>query len=139
MLYDTVEEYNQWMDSVRSELDGSNMTLFNRFIYWKLEVYSECEVWRDDYWWSTAKTEYVDFWNKVEYCRKNGLDSIELTKKPIYKRTYNRAKPQCLIDDTDSRPVVTKYDRIAPPQVDEWCDDEPIRNDLVEKCMIDSN
>lgn len=139
-LYNTIDRYKQWMDSVKIEIDGSDMTIFNRFIYWKLEVYSECEVWRDDYWWSTAKQDYIDFWNKVEYCRKNGADSIEITKKPIYKRTYNKNKTTCLIDDSDSRPVVTKYDRVVPPKISEWCDEqEPIRNDLVEKCMIDSN
>ena len=138
-LYDTLDEYLTWMADIKREMDGSDMTIFNRYIYWKLDIYSECEVWRDDYWWEQNKKEYMDFWNKVEYCRKNGQDTIE--KKPIYKRNYVKKPTKCLIDDDDSRPVQTLFTKLDVPQDNNWLDEtnEPIKKDFTEQCMIDSN
>jgi putative phage-type endonuclease len=44
--------------------------------YWRIDVYQEHIVERDTEWYKGVRNELMDFWSKVEYYRKVGVDSI---------------------------------------------------------------
>ena len=76
------------------EINRSNDKLYCRTIYYRIEEYSVCEVWRDDEWWENNKIKFIQFWEKVEKYRKEGYESLIKPKKKIERK---KKEPKCLI------------------------------------------
>ncbi len=98
------DEIPDYIKEKKKEIDDSSNKIYSRAIYWKVVVYSECEVWKDQEWWIKHKDDYKNFWDKVLYHRKHGYD--DLIRKKGVKKFYNKKKPSndsCLIEsDSDS-------------------------------------
>jgi len=89
-----VNEILDWVDTQKNKLEIEDNKSFSRTIYYKVEKYSCCEVWRDDAWWDTNKHKYLEFWNTVVEQRKKGFESLIKKKRPRQRR-----KVKCLIED----------------------------------------
>lgn len=98
------DEIPDYIKLQKKEIDNSSNKIYSRAIYWKVEVYSECEVWKDTEWWRNHKDDYKQFWDKVLYHRKHGYD--DLIRKKGVKKFSCKKKPSnndCLIEsDSDS-------------------------------------
>lgn len=105
---DTLDKTIEWMIAEKKTIDMNPNYEFNRYISWHVDVYSECEVWRDDNWWKNHKQDFVELWKRVIIHRKNGYQ--DLMPKPKTKRFGNKVaeQVQCLIEDDyeDSVPKV---------------------------------
>ena len=89
------DEIDDWVESMKTEISNSNDKMFARAIFFRVEKYSLCEVWRDDEWWKDNISKYTDFWDKVEHYRKNGYNELLKTSKK-----HNKRPPKCLIVDS---------------------------------------
>ena len=90
------DEIDDWVESMKTEISNSNDKMFARAIFFRVEKYSLCEVWRDDEWWKDNISKYTDFWDKVEHYRKNGYNELLKTSKK-----HNKRLPKCLIIDSE--------------------------------------
>lgn len=97
-----IDEIKPWIEEKKIELEKSSGKLFSREIYFRVTTYSLCEVWKDQEWWDNNSNKYTEFWDKVEYHRKNGYN--ELIKK---SKKYEKPAPVCIIesDDEDNKSV----------------------------------
>ena len=68
------------------DINKSDNKLYSRTIYYRIEEYSVCEVWRDDIWWENNKIKFIEFWEKVEKYRKEGYESLIVPKKKIVRK-----------------------------------------------------
>ena len=91
-----MNQVDKWLYKCRKDLINRNDAIFSKEIYYKINLYSSCEVWRDRDWWSKNYTKYLDFWKKVEHYRKIGYTSLIPVKRPRKKRNV-----KCLIEDED--------------------------------------
>ena len=82
------EEKKKWIE--KQVYPGWN---FNRFIYWKIDVYSCVRVSRDKKWWEESYPKIKQAWKDVLYYRKNQDELKELLKR------MKRGKDECLIMD----------------------------------------
>ena len=89
----SVSEIPDWIEIQKNKLEIEDKT-FSRAIYYRVDKYSCCGVWRDDAWWDTNKHKYLEFWNTVVEQRKKGFESLIKKKKPRQRR-----KVKCLIED----------------------------------------
>ena len=92
-----LEEISQWIDEKKEIIKNDNNKIFSRKIFYKVDKYSVCGVWRDNYWWNTNKHKYKELWDKVLYHRKNGYDEL-LPKKRERKK---RVQKFMFLDDSD--------------------------------------
>ena len=90
----SVDEISSWLETEKNKLNIEDNKTFSREIYYRIEKYSCCGVWRDDDWWNSNKHKYVEFWDTVVVHRKKGIKSLIKKKKPRQKR-----KVKCLIED----------------------------------------
>ena len=89
-----IDEIDKWLKSKIDEINKSDDKLYSRTIYFRIEEYSVCEVWRDDEWWENNKIKFVNFWKKVEKYRKEGYESLLKPKKTQQRK---KKEPKCLI------------------------------------------
>ena len=89
-----VDEISGWIETEKNKLEVEDNKPFSREIYYKVEKYSCCGVWRDDDWWNSNKHKYVEFWDTVVAGRIKGVESLIKKKKPRQRR-----KVKCLIED----------------------------------------
>lgn len=94
-----MDEIFNWMTTNKKEIEKSDNRIFNRYIFWKLDIYSECTIWRDDWWWEHHKHMYVEFWEKVLYHREHGYTEL-LPKKQIRKNKEDTIE-NCMIISED--------------------------------------
>jgi hypothetical protein len=125
------DEIDDWINHKKTELTKSNDKLFARIIYFRVETYSVCEIWRDDEWWEKNKKEFVKFWEKVEYYRKNGYNELI---KPKRNNKYVRKKkiPECLIVTSEDDNIIQYSNNIKNQ-------DNNIKNNKVKCLIIDSD
>ena len=90
------DEIDDWVENMKTEISNSSDKMFARAIFFRVEKYSLCEVWRDDEWWKDNISKYTDFWDKVEHYRKNGYNELLKTSKK-----HNKRPPKCLIIDSE--------------------------------------
>jgi putative phage-type endonuclease len=112
------EELCDWLLNNKMDIENKsndNNIVFSRYIFWKLEIYSECTIWRDDPWWDENKIEYLKFWNEFLYHNNDNCKEL-LAKKESRKRGPKQSnqfiKEECLIvDDTENtRTVASRFD-----------------------------
>lgn len=89
-----VDEIPSWIETEKNKLEVEDNKTFSREIYYKIDKYSCCGVWRDDDWWNSNKHKYVEFWDTVISQRKIGIETLVKKKKIRKKR-----KVKCLIED----------------------------------------
>jgi len=90
------DEVDNWVEQIKKEISNSSDKMFARAIYFRVDTYSLCEVWRDDEWWKENIGKYAEFWEKVEHYRKNGYKELLKTSKK-----HNKRPPKCLIIDSE--------------------------------------
>jgi hypothetical protein len=103
--------HNNKMD-IETKSNDTNI-VFSRYIFWRLELYSECTIWKDEQWWEENKIEYLKFWNEFLYHCNDNCKEL-LAKKESKKRgprQYNNKDICLIIDDIENtRNVSTLFD-----------------------------
>ena len=91
-------ELVEWVNSVKGRFakDTTHSNIFSRVIYFKINEYSNCEVWRDNEWWDKNKNKYVQFWDKVQEFRNN-KNKLETLVQSNVKKAVKHRKPRYLI------------------------------------------
>ncbi len=89
-----IDKIDSWIDKTKIKLDNCENSIFSKEIYYKINQYSCCEVWRDREWWENNYRKYINFWSEVEHYKKIGYESL-LPKKRVRKKRAVK----CLIDD----------------------------------------
>ena len=89
-------EIDDWIEKNKEEISKSSDKMFSRAIFFRVEKYSVCEVWRDDDWWKKNSPKYGEFWGKVEHHRQNGYNELLKTSKK-----YGKSQVKCLIMDSE--------------------------------------
>ena len=87
--------YKKWEESEINKLIDDEGKDYRNTIYWILDTYSKCDIFRNKRWFNEVLTEYEDFWKKVEECK---TDPEMLPKKKICTR---KKKIKCLISESD--------------------------------------
>ena len=90
------DEIDEWIEQTKEDINKSSDKMFSRAIFFRVETYSNCEVWRDDEWWKDNAPKYGEFWEKVEHHRQNGYDELLKSSKK-----YNKPAVKCLIVDSE--------------------------------------
>jgi hypothetical protein len=90
-------EIDDWILNIRDKIPTNGV--FNRFIYWKLLIYSTTTIWRDDIWWCKNNYKYYEVWNRIEYYRKNGYEELIPKKRP--RKQKNDEIIIDMVDNTD--------------------------------------
>lgn len=105
-----VDEIEPWLKTNIDSINNSTDKLYCRTIYYRIDKYSKCEVWRDDHWWVDNQHKFVEFWEKVLKYRKEGYEVLLKPKKKIVRK---KKEPKCTIlsDSDDNNPVVFKPKR----------------------------
>lgn len=111
-----MDELCEWLLNNKMDIENkSNDTniVFSRYIFWRLELYSECTIWKDEQWWDENKIEYLKFWNEFLYHCNDNCKQL-LAKKESKKRgprQYNNKDVCLIIDDIENtRNVSTIFD-----------------------------
>ena len=89
-----INKIKLWVKKVKEEILKQPEQIFSREIFFKIEKYSSCPVWRDCEWWNNNYKKFITFWEKVEHYRKIGYETLIVKKKPRKKRVV-----KCLIDE----------------------------------------
>ena len=89
-----INKIKLWVKKVKEEIRKQPEQIFSREIFFKIEKYSSCPVWRDCEWWNNNYKKFITFWEKVEHYRKIGYETLIVKKKPRKKRVV-----KCLIDE----------------------------------------
>ena len=79
-------DISEFVSKTKKELQNDENKMFACERYWKLQKYNKIRIWRDREWWDDNYKKYYDFWEKVEYHRKNGHDDLIPIKKPRQKK-----------------------------------------------------
>ena len=111
-LYQSYTEYLDWYETIKSKYTDEKYTLTKN--WWKIERYECTLVGRDKEWWNSIVPEILDFWENVEYYRKNG--NQELIDKKNQRKKKKKAEPKNII-------VIN----------------EEIKNTIENKCLLDSD
>ena len=91
-----ISQIDDWITKCKKNINSRSDAVYSKELYYKINIYSCCEVWRDNNWWENNYTKYLDFWKEVEHYRKVGYESLIPKKRP----RKPRAK-KCLIIDDD--------------------------------------
>ena len=91
-----ISQIDDWITKCKKNINARSDAVYSKELYYKINIYSCCEVWRDNNWWENNYTKYLDFWKEVEHYRKVGYESLIPKKRP----RKPRAK-KCLIIDDD--------------------------------------
>ncbi len=70
-------ELVQWKSQIMAKYRNQNRYLFEKFTYWYLERVSCIPIYRNQEWFNKALVELRDFWEKVCYYRKVGVDKLK--------------------------------------------------------------
>jgi len=89
-----IDKVDNWINKTKIKLGNCENSIFSKEIYYKINKYSCCEVWRDREWWKNNYMKYIDFWKEVEHYKKIGYESLIPKKRVRKKRAV-----KCLIDD----------------------------------------
>ena len=111
-LYQSYTEYLDWYETIKSKYTDGKYTLTKN--WWKIERYECTLVGRDKEWWNSIVPEILDFWENVEYYRKNG--NQELIDKKNKRKKKKKTEPKNII-------VIN----------------EEIKNTIENKCLLDSD
>ena len=91
-----MDQIDSWINQSREKINANDTTIYSRAIYYKINIYSCTQVWRDKEWWQNNYTRFLDFWKEVEHYRKIGYESLVPKKRPRKPRVK-----KCLIDDDE--------------------------------------
>jgi len=91
-----MDQIDSWINKCRKNIDAREDAVYSKELYYKVNIYSCCKVWRDSEWWKQNYMKYLDFWKEVEHYRKIGYESLLPKKRPRKPRIK-----KCLIDDDE--------------------------------------
>ncbi len=118
------DEIPSWLSTQKRKIENEGRYMFSTFIYWKLDIYSLTEVWRDDECSNSHIHLYLDIWIEGEHYRLNGIESL-LVKKTS-NRTYKPKVTNCDIDsDNDFFDAFSfKFDYDYPDDIKSYMSDD---------------
>ena len=94
------QSYNdliKWSDKIIKSYNDKNISYDElKKHWWKIDRYECTLVTRDRKWWLETQPKIIDFWEDVEYYRKEGIQSLvdKKEKKKIKKIKINENKPK---------------------------------------------
>ena len=91
--YKTYDEYELWFDEIKQKYSDKKYMVQKN--WWKIERYECTLVGRDREWWSEIVPKILEFWEEVEYYRKEGNQEL-IDKKN--KRKRKKKSPKNIID-----------------------------------------
>ena len=102
----TKMEITVWEDKIVSSILSGNEYEYVTTSFWKLEEYLCTLIQRDRKWFSDAYILIDDFWKKVLYHRKNGVEKLIKVKKNkgisnIGKLTKKEVNKYIFLSDSD--------------------------------------
>ena len=135
----TLEEIDEWKKNIIiTKIDNNDNYIFSKLCYWKLIRVSCIPIYRDKEWFSNALVKLTDFWNKILYHRKNGIEGLKKIKKikkyyePIFIDTsinmFNTDNDECVKEE----PVVKNSNKNCLFS-DSDDDDECVKEESVVK------
>ena len=118
-LCDNVESLKLWYKQNILKIVTSTDQIYIMTHYWMLKKYSCVNVIRDTQWFNEQIPKFMDFWNDVEYYRKNGgMDLLNKDLEELEKLKPNKSKkikvesPSktsfILSDEDDNIPTLSK-------------------------------
>jgi len=75
ILYQTNEYYKTWVEDKKTWIKDNNFE-FVEAKWWMIERYECTLVHRDKGWWNDQMAKIIEFWEKVEYYKKNGTSEL---------------------------------------------------------------
>ena len=100
---DPLKYYKEWVDNNIDIICKDNMKDFRNTVYWKLDIYTICNIYRNKRWFERVLPEYTSFWTEVLYNRENPeqLQQKVIQKEELKKNRKRIVKKVCLIAESD--------------------------------------
>lgn len=103
-LFQSTQQIMEWTEKTTEEYKVNNSEKQYKVSqeFWKIERYECTLVVRDRQWWKSIVPEIINFWEEVEYYRKNGTEELEKKIKER-KDKYKRKKPTSPTKQTNNQ------------------------------------